>query len=239
MQAKLQAEQFEQLIGVHGRPVLWYEANICSCIDNGQPMYECKACRGKGYVYEEAIPAKALVSSITLNKAYQDSAGLFEVGDAIMTVPRNTVAATDIFSTQGNQVNEMYHIGMNDKVVLADDEYKSSEVLIRGSAMYGRPADTLINEVVTYVRRVRQYSYSDGSFIEYREGTDYRVDKNRIDWLNEPGAVQPAQGTQYSVVYYHRPTYIVSATLPKPRHQDGQELPRYVVLKYLHGGIQP
>jgi hypothetical protein len=180
----------------------------------------------------------ALVTSVTLNKEFQEMAGMFEVGDAVMTVPRELPSRlpNGVYDLRTMVANPLFEIGLNDKVTLMDDEYKTSEVLVKGTAMYGRPADTLINEKVTRIKSVRLYDTDTGESTAYTKDTDFTLDKNRIVWLE--GKPQPTLGAQYSVTYFHRPVYIVAVNLPKPRHQDGQELPRYVVLRYLNGGVE-
>ena len=70
----------------------------------------------------------------------------------------------------------------------------------------------------------------------YRPGIDFEMAGNVVLWLED--GLSPEVGEQYSAAYYHRPTYVVTATLPKPRHQDGQDFPRYVALRYLSGGVE-
>lgn len=240
MQVKLHAERYEQLIDRRGRVVDWQEAEICSCwnTDSGQPSYSCTACNGKGYVYQPAIEVTAVVMSITLNKDFQEMAGMFEVGDAVMIVPKRvpTKLPNGIYDMKDFKDNPMYEIGLWDKIHLLDDEYKSSEVLIKDTPIGNRPADTLVNELVTRVKALRKYDQVAGTVTTYLEGTDFKLIANLISWL--VGGNSPASGEQYSVVYFHKPTYVVTAALPKPRHQDGQDLPRYVVLRYLAGGVE-
>jgi hypothetical protein len=220
--------------------VSWEEAVICSCwnLDSGQPAYACQACYGKGYVYQQSIEGIVLVTSISMNKEFQEMAGIFEVGDAVMTVPRRTPLklSDGSWSMSDFQDNPLFEIGMYDKITLLDDEYKTSEILVKDTPMYGRPADTLINSKITKIKAIKQFNSETGGTVDYTIDTDFTLSDNKIAWIE--GQPQPVSGSQYSVTYFHRPTYIVSANLPKPRHQDNQELPRYVALKYLNGGIE-
>jgi len=240
-EVKLHAEKFEVLIARRGRDVEWRQAVMCSCWNplSGQPNYQCKVCKGKGYTYEDPIICRALVTSIVQNKEFQDMAGVFDVGDAIMTVPKRMWKRlpNGQWNMKEYEIVPMFYVGMYDLITLTDDEVRSSEVLVRNRPIYERPADTLLNEHVTGIHAVRHADPDTGVLTVYQRGVDFEVVGNRIDWL--PGGNAPADGEQYSVVYWHRPVYTVLTTLPKPRHQDGQDLPRYVALRYRAGGFEP
>jgi hypothetical protein len=239
---KLHVSKFETLIARRGRDVEWRQAILCSCwnMDSGQPNYHCQACRGKGYTYEDPVQERGLVMSITQNKDFDESAGVFDIGDAVMTVPKRVFKVVQHpLNTSGVETllydhdNYMFDIGMYDLVTLLDDEVKTSELLIRGTPIYTRPADELLNERVTKIITVRTHNPFTGEIVKYTEGTDFTLAENVIEWIGNA----PDEGQTYSVTYKHRPVYTVSATLPKPRHQDEQDLPRYVALKYRAGGV--
>jgi hypothetical protein len=238
-QVKIHAEKYEQLIDRRGRPIMWEEAVMCTCWDfrSGQPLYSCRACNGKGYIYMEPVESNALVMSVNLSKDFQDMAGVFEVGDAVMTVPKHIPKKlyNGGYDMSDIEDNPMYDIGLWDRVTLLDDEYKSSEILIKGIPMDSRPADTLRNDKITGVKSIQKYNKNTGEATYYELGIDFAVQGSKINWIDM--ANSPSEGEQYSVVYFHRPIYIVTATLPKPRHQDGQDLPRYVALRYLDEGV--
>lgn len=235
----LNVVKIEDMLERRGRPVRWQEGVICSCWnpDSGSPIYACVACHGKGYVYQAPVEDKAMITSITLSKDFEAMAGVFEVGDAVMTIPKRVpLRITNGLPTGQFRNNLIFDIGMYDRITLLDDEFKSSEVLVKGTPINARLPDTLLNDVVTKVKSVQKYNLITGAVVVYRSGIDYRLTGNLVDWL--VGGVAPATGEQYSVVYYHRPIYVVTATLPKPRHQDGQDFPRYVALRYLSGGVE-
>lgn len=234
---QLHAGKFEDMIDRRGREVQWEEAIVCSCWneDSGQPSYTCQACHGKGFVYQPPVLAKATVNSVTINQDWESMAGIFDVGDAIMTVSKRVPIKNGDIVTNKYTDNPMFEIGVNDRITLLDDEYKSSEVLIKGAPVGHRDADTLLNEYITRTKAVNVYDPDTGAKTSYVPDVDYRLNKNVIEWL--PGGNAPADFQQYSVVYFHRPVYTVIANLPKPRHQDGQDLPRYVALRYLSGAV--
>lgn len=239
--ARLHANKFEDQIRRRGRIVKWQEASVCSCynLDSGQPQYDCQACFGLGYTYSTPIEDIALVMSITHDKAFDESAGVFEMGDAIMTVgkyiPVINPKTNIVDASQRGRPNPLFHIGMGDLVTLTDDEYKTSEILIKGTPIYARPADTLLNEDVTGIREVKKSDPITGDIERYELGVNFEMNGNQVRWIE--GAIQPAEGEQYSVVYTHRPMFTVTTNLPTPRYQDGQDLPRKVALRYRAGGF--
>lgn len=235
---RIHVDNIEELIDRRGRSLEWQEAVLCSCfnVDSGQPLYTCEACGGKGFVYRPAVVSKAIVTSVNLNQEWQEMAGMFEVGDAVMTVPKAFPIRNERNIPTGKSTdNLMFEIGVNDKVTLLDDEYKTSEVLIQGSPIGHRNADTLLNERITRIKSVSSFDTLTGIETKYYADVDYTLDINRFIWL--PNGNSPGDFQQYSVTYFHRPTYVVIANLPKPRHQDGQDLPRYVALRYLSGAV--
>ena len=237
MEAKLNVRKFEELVDRRGRVIKWEEASICSCwnLDSGQPAYECNACNGGGYVYEDPINAVALIMNIAFNKQFNDMAGIFEVGDAVASIPKHvpTMDSLGKYIAGKSTVNPMYEIGMYDKVTILDDEHKTSEILVRGEQSHTKAPDTLLNSDITKIKAIRTFNMSTGESTAYEEDTDFTLNGNEIVWVG----ASPAEGTQYSVLYMHRPTFTVLTALPKPRHQDGQDFPRYAVLRYRAGGF--
>lgn len=245
-QNQLHAEKHEILLSSRGRIVEWREAMVCSCwnLDSGQPDYSCPACLGLGYIYADPVRDIVGLTSITHSNVVEDMAGLFEIGDAIMTVGRRVfknIIKPPNRSGIGNWIydhdNPIYDVGQFDLITLTDDVYKSSEILQKGVPIHGtgRPADTLINEDIVEIRKVRMTDVREGKVYEYEEGKDYVLDGNRIQWLD--GGNQPPEGAQYSVMYTHRPTFTVLTQLPMQRHQDGQDLPKRVVLRQRAWGV--
>lgn len=237
-QVKLHASKFEELILRRGRNVRWQEAVTCSCANNGHPLYDCKACMGMGYTLAEPIEDVVLLQSVTSSKDFEASAGMFEVGDAVMTVgayvPEVNQATGNLNRASKGRKNMLFHVGQGDLITLTDDEYKTSEVLIKGTPIFGRQADTLLNEEVTDVLRIQKSDPETGGIQVYGKDTDYTFENNVIKWL---GVNQPTNGENYSVVYTHRPVFAVFTQLPTPRYQDGQDLPKKVALRYRAGGV--
>lgn len=239
--ARINADKFEQMIHRRGRIVKWQEATMCSCwsFDSGQPNYGCNSCKGTGYTYEEPIEDIVLFMSVTHNKAFDDMAGVFEVGDAVMTVGRHIPEILPngrIDATMKNaRKNPIFNVGMYDLITLLDDDYKTSEILVKSTPMYGRAPDTLLNSDVVEVRSVRKSNPETGEITDYKLGTDFSLEGAEVVWLGTEN--EPSEGEQYTVTYTHRPVFTVLTNLPTPRYQDGQDLPKKVALRYRAGGF--
>ena len=244
---QVHGEKFEDMIGRRGRLVLWREALACSCwnLDSGQPNYDCAACDGVGYIYQSAVECRVLLQSLTFSKEFDEFAGSFEAGDAVLSVgefvPQIINGRT---SRTVRDSNPAYRIGMHDIIILTDDEWKTSEVLRRGRTIGKRAADTLLNNIVTKMICAIHANPTTGTITHYYPDTvdttnDFTINDDLIVWNEGRG---PADGVQYSVVYMHRPVFIVLTALPTPRHQDNQNLPRRVTLRHRAGGfdkVQP
>lgn len=238
MDRKLHSEKFEELVALRGRKVNWSEAIICSCwnLTSGQPSYTCKACNSTGYIYKPPIVCQALLTSIAFNKDFNEFAGAFEVGDATLTVPKMVPQIINgRASSTEKDLNPMFRIGVFDLITVIDDDWKFSEVLIRNRATPKRPADTLLNFDITTIHSIQTSDQITGAVTYYNEGTDFTMSGNLVVWT--PGGNSPADGQQYGIVYGHRPTYTVLIQLPEPRHQDSQDLPKRVVLRFKSGGF--
>jgi hypothetical protein len=236
-QVKLHANKFEELILRRGRTVKWQEAIVCSCSNTGHPNYECQACKGMGYTLAEPREDVVILQSITHNNEFQEMAGVFEVGDAVMTVgafvPLANPETGNLDRTSKGRKNPIYLAGKGDLITITDDEYKTSEVLVKGAPIFGRDADTVLNEDVVEVLRIQKSDPETGSITIYAP-EDYTFEGNRIVWS---GVNEPADGENYTVVYTHRPVFTVFTQLPTPRYQDGQDLPKKVALRYRAGGL--
>lgn len=232
---KLDAKRVEDLLTRRGRKVRWREALVCSCwnLDSGQPAYSCKVCKGSGYVYKDPIEDIAGLTSVAFNKDFNEYAGLFEAGDAVMSVPAHIKVMQN-----GRYVYKpiaLFNVGMHDLITLTDDDWKFTEILMKDTPIGKRFPDTLLNNDITRIREVLSVNPESGTVTYYKQDTDFSLDGNEIVWLKD--GKSPATGGKYSVTYFHRPTFTVLVQLPKPRHQDGNDLPKYVVLRHRPGGF--
>jgi hypothetical protein len=175
--------------------------------------------------------------SIANSKMFEDFAGQFEAGDAVLTVPKtifelyaHPLNTSGVKTLRPIGANPMFEIGMYDIITILDDDTRTSEIVVKGTPMYGRPADTLIHDRVAGVHSIRMMNPTTGETVVYERGVDFDMVENRVDWLI--GGNQPSKGEQYSIDYDYRPSYTVLTTLPKPRHQDSQDLPKFVAIRF-------
>lgn len=236
---QMHASSFENMIYRRGRWVKWREATLCSCwnLESGQPLYSCQACNGAGYIYGEPIIALALVTNIIVDKEFDQPIGSLEYGDATLTIPKRIPKVnpkTGILSQVDFDENPLYDVGLFDYIALTDDEIKYAEVLTRNRPANGRPPDTLSQDEITRIKTVQKTDPATGQITIYQPGIDYQLNGNTIEWISSN---QPADGENYSVVYFHHPSYFVFLELPKPRYQDKQFMPRSVVIRLRMGGV--
>lgn len=226
----LHQRKFEQMIKRRGKAVIWERAMRCSCFneESGNPLEDCKACNGEGFIYDEPYVEDAvLVMSLALNKEFTP-VGEYSMGDAVCTVPYEKQDKSVV--PYVNVKVPMYWIGEHDKVTLLSTQFKATRAVRKGTWYRGREPDVLPNTYVTEILRIIQADSDTGDVTVYESGTDYNLDGNKVIWLN--GGQAPADGTFYTVMYLHHPTYVVYTDLPQARDQDGQIFPRKVVLRY-------
>lgn len=227
---QLRAPSFEEMIQRRGMPVLWEKSQKCTCWDDysGHPTSSCLACHGVGYLYDAPIETRnVLIMSLVINKDFT-FAGEYRMGDAIATVPKRKYEK-DENGLWHRPFNALFDIGEWDKITLVETEFRTHETLKLDTPLYGREADTLRNEAVTRVMSVLKANPETGNITYYAEGTDFTLDGNKLNW---DSSANLETGETYSVLYYHRPVYIVYTQLPQSRDQDMQQLPKKVVLRY-------
>ncbi len=230
MEVKLRAESFEDMIMRRGMPVLWQRSQKCPCWndDSGQPDYDCEACDGEGYLYEDPIETSyILIMGLILSKEFTPI-GEYRMGDCIATIPaRKKMKVNGLWKFLPN---EIYDIGEWDKIILSESEFRSHETLIKGKSLFERDADTLRKEEITKVINILSINKDTGEVTNYNQGTDYELDGRKIDWL--AGGNSPDEDQKYSILYYHKPVYLAYTQLPQSRDQDGQRLPKKMILRY-------
>lgn len=232
-QVKLHAQKFEDMIARRGRGVYWERAMRCSCYNaySGNPLPDCKACDGEGFVYDAPVYEDAiLVMSLVNNKEYTPI-GEYQMGDAIATIPFQKPTVVEGRTPPKQYVDvPMYWIGEHDLVTLMTSEFVSTQALYKGAWFRGTAPDTLGTNYVTEIIRVTQSDSASGVVTTYTPDVDYKLTGNVIEWI--AGGQAPADQTFYTVMFKHNPTYTVYTDLPQPRDQDGQRLPRKVALRY-------
>lgn len=212
-----------------GRGVYWERAMKCSCYNeySGNPNIACKACEGRGYIYDEPIYEDAVaVQGLVVSKNYTPI-GEYQMGDAVCTVPYKVPDKSQI--PYSERLVPMFWIGEFDRVTLMTSEFKYTDTVIRGTWFRQQPPDTLRHRHITDVIRVLQSDPDTGQVTIYEPGVDYELDGRTIKWLDDGNS--PAEETFYTVMYRYHPTYTVYTELPQARDQDGQHFPRKVILR--------
>lgn len=157
--ADLRPSIFDSAIDHKGYRVIWEKGMFCSCYtpDSGQPDYNCRTCKGKGYKYFEPKEIKVLVTSINGSKQ-QDRPGLIELGTAYLT-PKSTD-----------------RVGFRDRFTFLDFSIRYSEVLYHRSGQ----EDVLRYPCLETVRISKlDKLYDEGVHFELSE------DRTRITWKDD------------------------------------------------------
>ncbi len=239
--------QFDELVARRGKLVNWQAAYQCSCWTiqqggSGGPTWDCKACGGTGFLYQSAVTARVVVQGIDTHRNFLP-AGTWQAGDVVASIPN--LAQVQTPGPTGTVItwapHPMWRIGMDDLVYLTDSEQRSSWTLIKGEPLNKWAADTLPHPAgaIVEVLSVLSSDPVSGDVTTYTVGDDFTVNGNQIVW-NPSGtnAQNLADGTQYSVTYTHYTTYTVYMDVPQPRDQDGQHMPRKVMLRLKGVGEQ-
>lgn len=227
---KLRAPSFEEMIQRRGIAVTWEKAQKCTCWDDysGHPLDNCLVCKGIGYIYSDPLATRnILVMSLALSKDLS-YIGEYQMGDAVATIPMRKYIKNES-GLWIRPFNPIFEIGEWDKITLQDTEFRSQEVLRFNDTSSKFGVDTLRNKDVTRVVSILKANPETGELVYYEEETDFNLDGNRIVWEN-PEIMEV--GDKYSVMYYHRPVYVVYTQLPQSRDPDGQHFPKKTILRY-------
>lgn len=113
-----QVDKFDKLITEKGMNILWQEAMLCFCMgeNKGQPNFNCKWCKGSGYLYSTPISTVAVISKLGGDQNFEPI-GNRSVGDAYLT-PLSSII-----------------MGWHDRIIFTDLSSKYSEAI---SIKYGK-----------------------------------------------------------------------------------------------------
>lgn len=165
-----------------------YPSQLCPCFDpsRGKPKYDCDLCEFLGYIYDEPINTKALISNRSLTTDFR------EPGNVV------TGQASAVFLT-GIYVGSFYKIRVRGEKIVVNNE-----LMIRGEKFVnGSSRERVRFQEILSVDQLRTLTRI------YVQGRDFTIsaDKRTIVW-NE-GAPQPANGEQYSVRYKTFAEYLI------------------------------
>lgn len=184
----------------------------CTCYDTRsmQPNFNCQYCGGLGRLYEAPATEKALITNVRQDKAYS-IVGVWELGTCRCTVKSHV------------------HLNAMDRVVFKNMMLGFSELIRRGERTIGAPADKtdlLRFHTVELIEKVKTNTTT------YVKGTDFELFRNNtlsgIKWI---GATPPTAGAQISILYQHRPEFIVWDVPQIRSDSDNYQLPKFVVLR--------
>ncbi|ABW35091.1 hypothetical protein Dgeo_3050 (plasmid) [Deinococcus geothermalis DSM 11300] len=157
---------------------------------------------------------RAGVQSVMSRREYQVR-GEYDVLDLSMTLDRRL--------SDGITLNPAWDCGEGDRFVLLDAWRRHAQRLKRGQS--GPEGDAT---VYRNMRDLTVSSIEGGARRVWQPGEDYTFRDGRILW--QPGR-GPKPGQSYAVQGQANPEYYVFKALPQLRQQDGQELPRSILLK--------
>lgn len=190
----------------HGLKALWRRVRTCPCIDPRtlQADIGCPICLDEGLLWDAGQGLKVLMTGRSKRDQYGD-VGSWINGFAPITFPSLIVP------------------GHYDRVELIESLMIVRQILKRGDTdRLARSRERLrFRTAVVAVEYLEAIDPGDPSATQqFAAGTDFNVDVDgSILWEAGQG---PAEGTQYSVRYSARPTYIV--WVPQEREEGGQKL---------------
>ncbi len=192
-----------------GISVDWQQSMYCSCYnrDSGQPNYNCNVCHGSGRIYLTAQEIKVLITNVKQDKAYS-IVGVWELGTCRCTVPASV------------------NIGNLDRVIFKNMMLTFTETPVRRQNVNLGTKDILRFFAIENIKEVRKVGAT------YVQGTDYQLsaDSNYsyIEWLT---ANKPADNSQYSILYEHRPEFLAWDVPQIRSDSDDYQLPKFAILR--------
>jgi len=249
-----------QLIESEGVEVTWESAAKCPCSVSASrysARSDCPQCHGKGYVFHHAQETLALIQQFSEEHKMINQPFIWDNGDIMMTMRAEhcparydritlTNARMNITATMARKAPRAVHSG--------DTAYEPLNVPIFPKTITKKDANRV--EVVTNYD-VFYLQGQDATTLEplsvLVEGTDYTVDYDsdglgRLNWAigdlkvtgtpSVPDSDTPAVGALFSISYFTRPVYRVSAwthtvreTTDHHKNPGGSNLPMPVQFK--------
>lgn len=193
--------EFDEAIRSHGTPVTWRKGTTCPCFDpmTGHAQIDCPYCEhGFGMLWDDGVPITILAPGRQRNDNY-DVTGMWMNGIVMLTFVSTVTPA---------------HLDMVE--LLAAEMVVNRELHVRGDTnKVGRSTERV---------RFRKVVMPEGAFAivgvelqTYQPLTDFLIDADGvIVWADGAG---PPEGTQYSVRYLARPSYVIIS--PQSRDEGG------------------
>lgn len=214
-------DNFRRLILQKGMRMTWQQAAMCPCrsiLSNGgitQPTGEfdpeCEECFGRGVIYHTPLQIR----------------GIFE--DASRRPEKYAIYGEHISGTAGLSTLAEHALNFKDRVVLDDNRMTYMEAKTRRktvervrfpvaerSVVVGTSGDSTVAETITVDAAYVRKADPNGKINPYVlvEGTDFTINgSGELDWsLGDSRGTAPLIGSEYSITYYGKPTYIVIDT---------------------------
>jgi hypothetical protein len=191
--ADFRPQEFERVIGQHGKYVTWRKALLCPCEnrDTGQPQVDCEDCDGSGYVYVDKHRIRAHMVSFDKTTKIYEKFGMWLEGNVQITVL------------------PQYRLGFRDSIEMEDALMSFNELLRKGNRRGRRSKLPDGYDSARYrITTVTRLAYHSGdSFALLESGYHFEVsEEGWIKWL-APGNSAVSDGQTYSVLYDFHPVF--------------------------------
>jgi hypothetical protein len=188
-------DTFAQLVATKGHDVTWEQAMFCPNrrgLDARDHDFSCTTCDSTGFLYFSPTDVRFLVQGVSLEEQYFGH-GRFDASSVHVTAPPEC------------------RISYWDRFTLKNGENRFTELIRRNSA-------TLRDRPKYNPLCVLKLSWKDrtDTVVDFVEGTDFTLDQTTGE-LVWSGASRPDQDTYYSIVYLHRPRYVLTDLLNQHR----------------------
>lgn len=196
---------FNSFLSGIGQQVKWRRSYACPCItkNSGAAKPNCPLCSGKGRIWDTAVDA---VIGIAGQKTQLQWAqfGMWENGDAVLTVPENSPA---------------YNAGQFDRILMLNSTDPFSLSLTRGQ-------NDKLRMAVEAVNRVFWLNTAGTAIVE--GGIPSVADDGTLTWASgepPPGVTYSINGTRFSEYFIWGPY------LSDRNEHSGMRLPKRVVAR--------
>lgn len=176
---------YRQMNRDRGQPYRWWKAHRCYCWNprTGEYDRDCPDC-SHGFIYEE--------QSV-------DAAWKCLVWDSEMEISDHEFGPLPIGTAMISVMPDETPLSRYDRIGLPLSPLDERPILTRASEGAGL-LDTLPFQDVSKIEDVRR------GLLAYRDGTDYQLTGNSIEWLVDGN--QPDDGLTYSLRVFYEPRYL-------------------------------
>ena len=200
---QLSSGAFNAFLGGVGQDFQWRRASACPCINpaSGAATPNCPFCSGKGVTWAAEVAGKAGMQQQSPRKQFA-MFGVFEPGDATLTIPSNSV---------------LYGAGHLDRFRALNSTNPFSTAMIRGDN------DKILGTVQS-ISRV----YWIAADVIVEGGIPAVGDDGTLTWTSG----EPPAGTAYSISGIKYDEFFVYLSLPSDRNAHaGAALPRKLLAR--------